>query len=107
MTTPAAPPPAAQTREIWEYDGDGWTVVEAARPYMRVAFLPSDAETKKRRKLGHLIAAAPEMLAALNNLIERDDTDAKTVPDIPASDEWRAEAMRIARAAIAKARGNT
>lgn len=53
------------TAAPWHFDGLV-QIVEAARPHMRVAFLPSDhAEYASSKPNGHLIAAAPDLLAAL------------------------------------------
>lgn len=49
----------------WEWDGCA-QIVEAARPHMRVAFLPSDAQNYAcGEPNAHLITAAPDMYNAL------------------------------------------
>ena len=49
-----------------------------------------------------LIAAAPEMLAALTKTVS---ALVAAIPQTPAEDQWIAEALQTARAAIAKATG--
>jgi len=59
---------------------------------------PSEANAR-------LIAAAPELLEALSDLVEIEDRDNRTDPSIPASDAWRLKAWNNAREAIRKAKG--
>ena len=57
-----------QTPGPWHFDGLV-QIVEVARPHMRVAFLPSDhAEYASSEANGYLIAAAPDLLKALDEL---------------------------------------
>lgn len=58
---------AAHTPGPWEFDGV-CQIFEAKRTYMRVAFLPSDhAEYASSKANGRLIAAAPELVSALED----------------------------------------
>lgn len=61
-----------------------------------------DAETLERE--AHLVAAAPDLLAALEYLLQQ-TIDADLQYDTPLS-EGEQEAETMARAAIAKAKGN-
>lgn len=59
----------------WEWDGCA-QIVEAARPHMRVAFLPSDGLSyASGEPTARLIAAAPQMYEALANALQSLDTD--------------------------------
>ncbi len=89
---------AKHTPGPWHYDGLV-QIVEAARPHMRVAFLPSDHdEYASSKPNGRLIAAAPDLLAALAAVLKwyggAADDDS----------EW-SPCMLQARTAIAKAEG--
>lgn len=78
----------------WFYD-ELVQICEVDRPYMRVAFLPSDHERYASSKAnGRLIAAAPDLLAALQEIIERNEIQ-----------HWFN--LDQARAAVAKATGET
>lgn len=46
-----------------------------------------------------------QLVAALNDFIEIEERDARGDPDCLASEEWHAEALAAARAAVAQARG--
>lgn len=60
-----APTADAHTPGPWHFDGV-CQIVEAERPHMRVAFLPSDhAEYASSLSNGRLIAAAPDLVKAL------------------------------------------
>lgn len=57
----------------WIFDGL-CQIVEAERPHMRVCFLPSDHhEYASSKPNGHLIAAAPDMLEAVQLLEKAED----------------------------------
>jgi len=51
----------------------------------------------------YLIAAAPDLLAALKNLVDIIERDNKGDPDYIAGDSWRDETLELAQAAIVKA----
>lgn len=63
-----------------------------------------DEETNKAN--GRLLAAAPELLSALVDLVENERRDNLTDPDYAPTDEWRKQAWDNARAAIEKAISN-
>jgi hypothetical protein len=88
----------------WSFDGPAHNihVREAARPEMRICFMTSDGPARANARL---IAAAPDMLAALRDMRHHFGN--------PKRDEWLSdaafgEALRAdarARDAIAKAEG--
>jgi len=83
----------------WEYDG-GAQIVEVARPHMRICFLPSDhADYASSEHNGRLIAAAPDLLRALQNISAGLNSEFDSTPRILAAE------VKAARAAIAKATG--
>jgi len=53
--------------------------------------------------LGYLASLNAKMLAALRTLVEMEDRDNKTDPDVAFTDEGRAAAWKAARDAIAQA----
>lgn len=77
----------------WEYHSLSASVIQSGDPDGNSVCLEAgDAD-------GHLIAAAPELYEALEGLLEMTDDD-----------QWGAEAeaaQRVARAALAKARGES
>lgn len=87
------------TRGPWHFDGL-CQIVEAARPHMRVCFLPSDhAEYSSSVPNGYLIAAAPDLLEALKATLEE-------IERVEADVEYKLPCGDKARAAIARAEGS-
>lgn len=91
----------AHTPGPWEYDGFG-EITEVARPYMRVCFLPSDHEKYASSKPnGYLIAAAPELLATLEIIV--DLTKPGQTVSLSQATDIICDVWNAARAALAKA----
>ena len=92
---------AGYTTGPWEFDGR-CQIVEAARPHMRVAFLPSDhAEYASSEANARLIAAAPELLEELKGLVRFADAVRVQV----GMGKTQIECLEKARTVIAKAEG--
>ena len=67
----------------WFFDGV-CQIVEAARPHMRICFLPSDhAEYASSKPNARLIAAAPDMLAALKEAVSFQNEDTECLVNSP------------------------
>jgi hypothetical protein len=85
-------------------------VVEAARPHMRICFLPSDHhEYASSKPNARLIAAAPDLLTALRELTAMADKfETETaVAERPGSNLGILQAIDEARTVIAKAEGRS
>jgi hypothetical protein len=90
----------------WEYDDrhywiDGKRYGMDSWAIMRGSYCL--ATTDKNKANARLIAAAPDLLQALRNLVDIQERDERGDPDYLATDEWREEALMIAKSAIAKA----
>ena len=82
----------------WLFDGRRH-VYRDSRPRVRVCTV----WTMEREADGHLIAAAPELLSALDILVEL--STGLVAGDVDPFDRHVDEAIELARQAIAKARG--
>lgn len=93
------------TRGPWFFDGV-CQIVEAARPHMRVCFLPSDhAEYASSEPNGYLIAASPDLLA-FARAYDAFMAAHYSGPDSGALHPDAAYNWRMCRAAIARAEGS-
>ena len=88
------------TRAPWHVDGDLSTAVDVCAGTIRIAMLDDEAEIPDHELIANarLIAAAPDLLAALCDLL--DEADLNEV------DEYTAPKIEAARAAIARATGD-
>lgn len=100
---------SAHTQGPWRLDADekigDWQVLDAAAVYV-VADRPSDHVSKNTMADARLIAAAPELLAALTQLRNAGGHNYHCAFDVgtPCSCGLD-EALKVSAAAIAKARG--
>ena len=88
------------TRAPWHVDGDLSTAVDVYAGTIRIAMLDDEVEIPDHELIANarLIAAAPDLLAALCDLL--DEADLNEV------DEYTAPKIEAARAAIARATGD-
>ena len=98
----------AHTPGPWTFPEDSFSeIVEAARPHMRIAFLPSDwSKYASSEANARLIAAAPDMLAALKNIDHWLLVISSAVrADAPKDYDGVSAALKEVIAALEKARG--
>lgn len=88
------------TRAPWHVSGDLSTAVDVYAGTIRIAMLDDEVEIPDHELIANarLIAAAPDLLAALCDLL--DEADLNEV------DEYTAPKIEAARAAIARATGD-
>lgn len=94
------------TPEPWEAkkNADGsWVVMSSS---IVIATFRRRDHPQWNKVHARLIAAAPDLLAAIEELVEGERRDNTLDPDITFTDAGREEAWRTAERAIAKARGN-
>lgn len=88
----------AHTPGPWHFDGHQYDHIVWSSDRNRVCFLTSTGPTEANARL---IAAAPDLLAALKDMVDGAPLECGE-PDCPDCGPWR-----TARAAIAKAEGRT